>query len=172
MNDAPTHGLVLDPIVPVPIVAILGALLLFLTIRVYWRVGASIGVGRNLTLLLFRVAGLALVVLLLLQPSRRDVLPPPTKDRVTLIGLDTSLSMKQRDAGNKSRFDAAKNLLQASGVVAPNGMPADPRLRLFGIAEDARPLQQSVLNLVPAGKTTRSFALLAGISKHPSSPTP
>ena len=103
-------------------------------------------------MLFFRVAGIALVVLLLLQPSRREFLPPPTKDRVTLIGLDTSLSMKQRDAGNKSRFDAAKSLLQESGVIDQTGVPADPRLRLFGFSDDARPLQQSVFDLVPRGQ--------------------
>ncbi|MGD0745869.1 MAG: hypothetical protein ABSA45_12015, partial [Verrucomicrobiota bacterium] len=111
MNGTSTSGLVFDPILPAPVIAILGALLLFLTIRIYWHVGTSIGTWRNLTLLHFRVAGIALVMLVLLQPSRREILPPPTKDRVTLIGLDTSLSMKQRDAGNESRFDAAKNLL-------------------------------------------------------------
>ena len=154
MNGTPTSGLVFDPILPAPVIALLGALLLILTIRIYWRVAASIGLWRNLTLLLFRLAGIALVVLLLLQPSRREVLPPPTKDRVTLVGLDTSLSMKQRDAGNESRFDAAKNLLQSSGVVAPNGIPADPRLSLFGFSDDARPQLQSILDLVPTGKTT------------------
>jgi hypothetical protein len=154
MNGTPTSGLVFDPILPAPVVALLGALLLILTVRIYWRVGVSIGIWRNLLLLLFRVAGIALVVLLLLQPSRREVLPPPTKDRVTLVGLDTSLSMKQRDAGSESRFDAAKNLLQSSGVVAPNGTASDPRLRLFGFSDDARPLPQSILDLVPTGKTT------------------
>ena len=154
MNGTPTSDLVFDPILPAPVVALLGALLLILTVRIYWRVGVSIGIWRNLLLLLFRVAGIALVVLLLLQPSRREVLPPPTKDRVTLVGLDTSLSMKQRDAGGESRFDAAKNLLQSSGVVAPNGTASDPRLRLFGFSDDARPLPQSILDLVPTGKTT------------------
>jgi len=154
MNGAPTSGLVFDPILPAPVIVILGALLLLLTVRIYWRVGMSMAAWRNLTLLFFRLAGIALIVLLLLQPSRREVLPPLTKNRVTLVGLDTSLSMKQRDAGNESRFDAAKNLLQESGVVAQNGMPADPRLRLFEFSDDARPQLQSILDLVPTGKTT------------------
>lgn len=154
MNDTTATGFVLDPILPVAVIAVVGALLLFLTVRIYWRVGASLSLWRNLTLLLFRIAGVALVIGLLLQPSRREVIPPPTKERVTLIGLDTSLSMKQRDAGNKSRLDAAKNLLSESGAVAPNGLPADSRLRLFGFADDARPLPQSIFDLVPAGKAT------------------
>ncbi|MEJ0088992.1 MAG: hypothetical protein WDM80_04460 [Limisphaerales bacterium] len=167
MNNTPDNGLVLDPILPVPIVAIIGALLLLLTIHVYWRVGASVGVWRNLTLLFFRVIGIALVVLLLLQPSRREILPPPTKDRVTLIGLDTSLSMKQRDAGNKSRFDAAKNLLLDSGALGQSGLPAESRLRLFGITDDARPLQQSILDVVPVGKTTLFSQVHQYHVKHP-----
>ena len=154
MNSDSAIGLVFDPILPASVIVLLGALWLFITVRIYWRVGVSIGVWRNLALLLFRVAGITLVVLLLLQPSRREFLPPPTKDHVTVIGLDTSLSMKQRDAGNKSRFDAAKNLLQESGAVMQNGLPADPRRLLFGFSDDARPLQQSIFDLVPTGKTT------------------
>ena len=155
MNAPSIGGLVFDPILPIPIIVLLGALLIFFTIRVYVRVGASIGTWRNLTLSLFRVLGIALVLLLLLQPSRRVSLPPPTKDRVTLIGLDTSLSMKQQDAGNESRFDAAKRLLQDSGVVTSSGMPSDRHLQLFGFDQDARPLLQSILDVVPTGKTTQ-----------------
>ena len=146
--------LVFDPVVPPPVIALVGALLLFFTVRVYWRVGVSVGRWRNLVLLFFRLAGAALV-LLLLQPSRRETVPPPARDRVTLIGLDASLSMKQRDAGNETRFDAAKNLLLESGAVAPNGVADDVRVRLFEFSDDARPLQSSLLTLLPAGKTTR-----------------
>lgn len=153
--SAPFQGLVLDPIVPVPVIAGLGALLLFFTLRVYWRIGVSVGRWRSLLLLVFRLTGMALVLLLLLQPSRRESLPPPVKNRVTLIGLDTSLSMKQRDAGGQTRFDAAKNLLFDSGAVPRNG-PVDPaRVRLFGFDDDAHPLPGSLLSLVPAGKSTR-----------------
>ena len=150
MNGVPASGLVFDPILPAPVIVLLGAAVAGADHpHLLARGRRPSGVWRNLALLLFRVAGIALVVLLLLQPSRREFLPPPTKERVTLIGLDTSLSMKQRDAGNESRFDAAKNLLQASGAVTQNGMPADPRLRLFGFSDDARPIQQSVLDLAP-----------------------
>ena len=146
--------LIFDPVLPMPLIGLLGLLLLFFTVRVYWNVGSSIGRWRNGALLVFRLAGLALVLVLLLQPSRREILPPPMRDRVTLIGLDSSLSMKQRDAGDKARFDAAKSLLQESGAVGQDGLPADPHLRFFEFSDDARPLQRSVLDLAPAGKTT------------------
>ena len=145
----PEGEIIFDPILPLPVVVLLGALLLLFTVRIYWRVGATIGRWRNLALLLFRVAGLALVLSLLLQPSRRETLPPPSRERVTIIGLDSSLSMNQRDAGGKTRFDAARNLLQEAGALDA------PHLRLVEFSDDARPLRQSVLALAPVGKTTR-----------------
>ena len=154
MNDTAAGGWFFDPILPIPVIAILAVFLLVVTVRIYWQVGRSIGTGRNLFLLAFRILGLALVILLLLQPSQRITLPPVTKDRVLLVGLDTSLSMKQRDAGKESRFDTARNLLEQSGVVAGNGTAANARTRLFGFAEDARFLPESILNLVPTGRTT------------------
>jgi len=147
--------MVFDPVLPEPIIALLGVLLVLVTVRVYWRVGFSIGWRRNLSLLVFRIAGTALVLALLLQPSRRVTLPPPDTERVTLIGVDSSRSMNQRDAGDKTRFDAAKDLLLEAGALAPNGTSANARLRWFQFNDDARPLQASLLDLVPEGTTTR-----------------
>ena len=147
--------MVFDPVLPGPIIALLGVLLVLVTVRVYWRVGFSIGWRRNLSLLVFRIAGTALVLALLLQPSRRVILPPPDTERVTLIGVDSSRSMNQRDAGDKTRFDAAKDLLLEAGALAPNGTSANARLRWFQFSDDARPLQASLLDLVPEGTTTR-----------------
>ncbi len=155
MNSPPASEIILDPIVPAAVIALLGALLLILTVRIYWSVGSPVGRWRNLALLAFRLAGLALVLALLLQPSRRESLPPTAGERVTLIALDSSLSMKQRDAGDKTRFDAAKNFLLESGAVAQNGAAAQPGLRLFEFSDDARPVARSVLDLAPAGQTTR-----------------
>ena len=151
----PTGKIIYDPILPPVVIGLVAIVLLLATVQIYWRVGSTVGRARNVFLILFRLAGIALLVLLLLQPSRRELLPPPIRDRVTLVGIDSSLSMKQRDAGAKSRLDAVKDLLSSSGAVAPNGTAADDRLRLFEFSDDARPLQQSVLDLAPAGKTTR-----------------
>ena len=147
--------LVFDPILPEPLVAVLGAVLAFLTLRVYWRVGASVANWQRLALLGFRLAGLALVLLLLLQPSKRELIPPPKKERFTLVAVDTSASMKQRDVGSAARLDAAKNLLVESGAVARDGVPENPRLRLFEFSDNAQPLTKSTLDLAPRGKTTR-----------------
>jgi len=154
MNNDPAGHYIFDPILPVPLIVVVAVLVAFFTVRVYWRTGSAIGRGRNLVLLFFRLAGLALVLAMLLQPSRRDVLPPPVKDRVTLIGLDTSLSMNQHDEGGETRLDAAKNLLQSSGAVTSAGMPANSLIQLFQFGDDARPIQGSILDTAATGKTT------------------
>ena len=150
-----TATLVFDPILPEPLVAVLGAVLAFLTLRVYWRVGASVANWQRLALLGFRLAGIALVSLLLLQPSKRELIPPPKKERFTLVAVDTSASMKQRDVASAARLDAAKNLLVESGAVGRDGVSENPRLRLFEFSDNAQPLTKSALDLAPRGKTTR-----------------
>ena len=157
MNQAlSTSNIILDPILPIPVVAVLGAVLLFLTLRVYLRVGTAIERWRNFTLLFFRVAGIALVLVLLLQPSRQEFLPAPTKEHVTLVAVDSSLSMKQRDVERASRFDAAKNLLAESETVTANGLLQSTSLRLFEFNNDAQPIEKSILDLEPQLHSTRS----------------
>jgi len=157
MNPAPpfASGVLLDPILPIPTIVVLGIAVVALNLRLGWRAGVSVGALRLAVLLMFRSAGMALVLLLLLQPSRRVLLRPPTQERVTLLALDTSRSMNQRDAGSESRFDAARNLLVESGAVGRNGLALDPTHRVFEFSDDARPVQKSVLDLTPTGTTTR-----------------
>ena len=148
-------GLFFDPILPVPIIVILSALMLAVTGYVYLRVGSIISGGRNAVLLGLRLVGIALVTVLLLQPSRRESLPPPNRERITVVGVDSSASMKQRDVDSGTRFDAAKKLLQTASVVASDGLPANPRLRLFEFGAETRMVNGSVLALQPAGTSTR-----------------
>ncbi len=162
-----TGGIIYEPVLPPVVIALVAIVLLLATVRIYWRVGVSIERWRTLLLTLFRLAGIGLVLLLLLQPSRRELLPPPIRDRVTLVGVDSSASMKQRDAGSKTRMDAAKDLLTSADIVGQNGIAADPRLRLFEFSDDARPVQQSILDLAPAGKTTRFHKALGTMLNTP-----
>ena len=144
-----------DPIIPLPLVIALAAVMLGFTLRVYLQVGVTLNRLRNACLLGFRGGGIALVCLLLLQPSRPVALPPPLKNRVTLIGLDTSRSMKQRDVERGTRLDAARNLLLEAEALAANGLPANPRLRFFEFSADAQPVTKSLLDLPANGPTTR-----------------
>ncbi len=147
--------LVLDPIIPAPLVALMGVALAGLTIAVYARVGSRLGPGRNLVLTLFRLLGLALVLILLLQPSRREEIPPPTTQKVTLVAVDTSRSMKQADVAKIPRLEVAKNILRDAEVILNDGRVRDSACRVFEFSDEALPVASSVLDLTAHGRTTR-----------------
>jgi hypothetical protein len=156
----PTDGLilaeiVLDPLLPVSAVAVLGVLLGVFTFWLYFKLGENISKARNVALLIFRLLGLALVLALLLQPSRLTIIPPPMTVRVLLAALDTSRSMKQQDAERAARLDAARQALVKSGIVADNGLPADAKVRLVEFSDGAKPIAGSVLDLAAKGANTR-----------------
>lgn len=147
--------LILDPILPVPLIVLLGVVMLAVTIYVYRAVGMVMAGWRSGVLMVLRLGGIALVTALLLQPSRQEHLPPSTSEHVTYLAVDTSRSMNQCDVDNTSRLDAAKKRLLQSDLVAPNGEPVNARLRLFQFDADARPVTKSFLDLAPRGHTTR-----------------
>jgi hypothetical protein len=145
----------LDPILPLPVWWVIAILLTAVAAFLYWRSGTRIGPVRNLLLLVLRLTGLALVLVLLLQPSRREFLPPLIRDRITAVAVDTSRSMNQQDAGRLSRFDAARDLLLQSGAVSDQGIPNHPRRRVFEFHTDIRQVQESLLEIAPRGSSTR-----------------
>ncbi|MEP6670380.1 MAG: hypothetical protein ABJF10_14565 [Chthoniobacter sp.] len=147
-------SIVFDPILPIGAVVLLGLAMTTLTIAIYRRVGTRLSVGQSGTLLLFRLLGVALVLLLLLQPSRVEEIPPPLTNRVTLVAVDDSRSMAQKDVEQGTRSQAARALLADASLVKPDGTPADHDTRLFQFGEDATPMK-SVADLKTAGASTR-----------------
>ena len=147
-------SLVFDPILPIGAVALLGVALVILTVAIYRRAASRLSPGQNTTLLLFRLLGVVLVVGLLLQPSQVEELPPPIADRVTLVAVDDSKSMAQRDVPQGSRTDAARTILGDLELIQPDGSPADRHTRLFQFGEDAAALQKTS-DLAATGSSTR-----------------
>lgn len=156
MNTPPTTtSLVLDPILPVPLVMFVGVILVALTIVAYFKVGSRLGWWKNTVLGVFRLSGIILVLLVLLQPSRLEEIPPPVTKRLTLVAVDTSRSMAQTDVDKASRLEAAKNLLQDADLVRRDGAVNDPALRLFEFSDDAIPVSRPLMDLNAKGQTTR-----------------
>lgn len=145
---------VLDPILPLGAVVLLGLALAGLTAVVYRRAGARLPTAQNAVLLGFRLLGVALVVLLLLQPSRLEEIPPPVTDRVTLVAVDDSRSMAQTDVPQGTRSQAARALLTDAALIQSDGAPADALTRLYRFGEDAAPLTTTNL-LTATGASTR-----------------
>jgi hypothetical protein len=156
-----TSNIVLDPILPISVVVLLGVIMVALTLVAYVKVGSRLGRGKNLTLTTFRLLGIALVLLVLLQPSELEEIPPPIHQKLTLLGVDTSRSMKQTDAEKMSRMEAAKNLLMDADLIPRDGIIKDPAARLFEFSENASPVAASMLDLVPKGESTRLHRSIA-----------
>jgi hypothetical protein len=149
------RDLVFDPMLPVPLICLVGIIVGAATVSAYLATGAAMNLPQRLGLLILRLLGIALVLAMLLQPSREEHHWPPAVERVTLVGVDSSLSMKQRDVNQGTRFEAARSILLDSGAVLSNGTPGDPRLRFFHFSDDAAPVPGSMLDLEPRGQTTR-----------------
>jgi hypothetical protein len=150
-----SRGIVLDPILPIPLVLFLGLVLGALTFFIYVRIGAHAGKWKNALLLLFRLTGTALLLAILLQPSRLEEIPPPTTQKSTLIAIDTSRSMKQADAEKFTRLEAAKNHLLDAELIPRDGVTRDDSIRLFHFSEDASAVASSLHELAAEGATTR-----------------
>ncbi len=147
-------SLVLDPILPVGAVVFLGLALAVLTIVIYRRAGARLSRGQNVALTIFRLLGVALVLVLLLQPSRLEEIPPPVTNRVTMVAVDDSKSMEQKDVPQGTRSQAAKALLAEASLTKPDGTPSDPLTRLYSFGEDAAAIASTNL-LTANGASTR-----------------
>ena len=152
---SPIAAIVLDPILPVPLVILLGVLMVAMTWMAYAKVGLRAGRGRNVLLTLFRLAGVALVLLVLLQPSRLEQVAPLIKQKVTLVAVDTSKSMKQPDVEKISRLEEARNMLMDAEIIPRNGVIVDPATRLFEFSENAAPVSAAFQDLTAKGESTR-----------------
>jgi hypothetical protein len=156
--------LIVDPILPIAAIALLGLFLAALTLAIYRRAGARLPTGQNVILMVFRLLGVALVLCLLLQPSRLEEIPPPATNRVTLIAVDDSRSMAQKDVSQGTRSQAAQALLADAGLIKPDGTPTDSLTRLYRFGEDAVALPGTQLLTVDGASTRmhRSVSTMIG----------
>lgn len=148
--------IIVDPIVPVPLILFLGLALGLATIWAHRRTAENLQAVQRGTLVLLRLVALALVLAILLQPSRLESIPSEAREKVTLIAVDTSRSMRQTDADRVSRLDAARELVWSSGVSPRSaGDPPPAEIRFFHFGADAAPVTTSLADLTADDRTTR-----------------
>ncbi len=149
------NRIVFDPIVPLPWIAAMGVAFVAATIYVYGSVGIRLGWWRNTLLAASRLLAVALVLLALAQPSRRDDTPTDKRSNVLLVGLDSSRSMRQADApGRATRWQFSKDLLRDAGLTGPSDTTT---VRLFQFDADAVPLPAADFDTVQAEGATTQF---------------
>lgn len=149
-------NLVFDPVLPLPVLLLLAALLAGVTIHLYLDIGRRISPLKNAVLLTFRLAAILLIFFILLQPSVQEEIPRPGLNKVLLVALDTSRSMNQPDAGSGvTRLDAARNFLSESPLMEGRE-ESKLAVRFFELHEDAFALgAEQLLRASADGESTR-----------------
>lgn len=157
MNTASVSSrLLLDPVLPVPLLAFIGLLIGAATLVVYLRDRRVIGTGRCLVLSLLRIMGLGGLFFILLNPQREVTEAPQKLDQTVIIAIDSSGSMHHSDDGAQTRLDVARQALDRSGLVQ-DGAATVPGLELYTFDEDARPIDIADLAGLKAEGTDTRF---------------
>jgi hypothetical protein len=157
-----TAAIVFEPVLPIGAIVALAVVLGTFTVMNYLRIGALLSATKKYTLTILRTLGVVLVALLLLQPSSLESIPPITNSRVTLIGVDSSRSMAQRDVPQGTRSEAARIALTDAGLLQPDGTAAQDELRLFKFSDNAAPVTNA-RQFDTAGSTTRLHSAVTGL---------
>ncbi len=161
--------MILDPVIPIPWIAGIALAAMGITVRRQWLSSRHLGMARALFLSGTRATALALVILILLQPSREEQVPVPAREKSVMFALDTSASMAEPHRTGSSRIDAARADLEEAGV----SHDAGGRHRFASFDEAARLATPSSIRLLPANaKSTRFDTSIASLLRLGGSPGP
>jgi hypothetical protein len=160
---------ILDPAIPLLWIIALAVAMLASAAYFQWRSGLSLNPARRALLLVLRISALAIIVFLLLQPSREEKVPVPSIPKSVVFAIDTSASMAEPHDNGATRIDALRADLETAGVLS-----ADPSThRFFNFDEKAYLASaESILKTPPLGKTSRFHTSIAGILKASPQPPP
>ncbi len=161
--------MIIDPVIPIPWIASIAAVLLGAAIHYQLRSASHLGKTRAAFLLATRVAALAAITAILLQPSREESVPVPPREKSILFMLDTSASMNEPHSDGATRIDAARADLERAGVLHDGGGAH----RFFTFAEAAVPATHESIRQVPAdGTTTLIDSSVAALLRMAAQPPP
>ncbi len=161
--------MVLDPVIPLPWIIALAVVMLASALWFQWRSAASLGPIRRVWLILLRVSAIAIILFLLLQPSREEKVPVSAVPKSVLFALDTSASMAEPHDTGASRIDAARADLDSAGILA-----ADPAThKFFKFSDKAYYATAESLAITQAeGKTSQFHTSIATLAKAGTQPPP
>src|SRR6478736_7940699 len=138
--------LIFDPVIPIPWILVIAAAVTGTAAFYQFRSARRLAPRRSAFLLVARLSALAIIVLLLLQPSREEKVPVPARDKSVIFAIDNSASMREPHGTGSSRIDAVRADLEKAGVTGEN----DGKIRFFSFAETAAPTTASGLRKLDA----------------------
>lgn len=145
--------MIFEPAIPIPWIVCIAVAVLGAGAYHQFRSARRLGPVRNTFLLVTRLAALAAILLLLLQPSREERVPVPAREQSVIFAVDVSASMAEAHRDGTSRLDAARADLEAAGVLHDHGGIH----RFYAFAEAATPETPDSLRITPAAGPSTHF---------------
>lgn len=136
--------IVFNPIIPLGLIVLIA--LVFLALIAWVQVNRKIQVSlpRQIFLLTCRVVAVLALLLLLLQPSKRETSPMNQKEDQVAIVIDNSKSMKQDDVDGVRRIDQVKLWLHEKLK------SEKAKLKFYTLAEGSKEINQTAVADVEA----------------------
>ncbi len=132
------------------------------TIFYQFQSARSLAAWQKALLLITRLTALAVILFLLLQPSRQEKVPVPSVDKSVIFAIDKSISMKEPHRDGSSRIDAVRNDLESAKLLNHG----DGKHRFMTIAETAKTATPDLIKTMQAdGVTTRMHTSVSAILK-------
>ena len=138
-----------NPVFAPQLIYVIGALALSITAVLYWRESHRLSMAKNGTLLVFRLLATALIVALLLQPSRRQKIHHDTRPGAVLVAIDSSQSMAHADDGKTTRLERVRDILREADINDAQGNRSDT-LRFYRFDATAKALSPGQLDALQA----------------------
>lgn len=152
--------MLIDPVIPLLWISAIALVMSAATIWHYWRSARHLSVFKAIFLLLLRLGGIAIVILLLLQPYREEKIQQASIKRQLWVAVDDSLSMNETHQNGASRLDAVKQDLMETGLL----QTAPDQVRFYTFSQNAQnTTAESLLSLKATGATTKFHSACSNI---------
>lgn len=149
-----------EPLIPAPLWLLLAAVAVPLLIWYGVSRPGRLSMGRWLGVMTLMTAGIVGVLVILLNPTWIDPIPPPAGKPLLTVLVDDSASMATADAAHaRTRYDAARQIVEDL-----TGNPAGPfevRVRTFSTAVSPADANELAARK-PQGQLTNVAAAIAG----------
>jgi len=148
-----------DPAFPIPLIAtVAGAAALFTIYRAF--AGRRLG-WLQVPAVLLRLVVIALLTIVLLNPSQRITLDKP--ENRSLLLIDRSSSMKLATGEQKNRWTDAREWVRTASDEIRSTTGSAPSLAVFDAGWEGVPDQATLDKMMPQGGETRMASALAGV---------
>lgn len=161
--------MIFDPVIPFPWIIALAIVMLASAVWFQWSSASSLGFTRRVFLTVLRVSAIAIIVFLLLQPSREEKVPVPSVPKSVVFAIDTSASMAEPHQDGATRLDAVRADLAAAGILSADSTTH----RFFTFSGNSQHANaESIVKSPAIGKISRFHTSIAGILKSSPQPPP